>query len=482
MSTITPSPLTPPQPFSPPPAPNVTAPEKPAQKPSGDSVALPENKTSDKLPSTDNAQSATGGGLYAEARKKLERIAELLTRRNLAPMMSEPYSKQNQLTLNELRTLLSEDSINSLSSDSKELAEMRSKIGGALSDRTIRGLQRETALGPNFGQVAYDSTNLDPHVPWSRLQAMQSEQRKEDIKVRQRILMSDPLAKKLIDIGGPFQPPKTDAKPADTPVEPDKKPSENATQPEQSVLEKPSPRIAPLAQAPNTPSTTEEVKTEPTTPRADEAHRKLKQIDELMSRDSLIEMLREPGSQESIQRVEKIKALMSEDSLNILSQDMRDELIDRVRLVLSKENLQTLSNENGIAQAPLPPADEHQEHEAKNDTTSEHATVEPANTPWQNGLPPGIPRTFSYNDINEAPNDVTGFTSGTDKIDLAGTRHQLGDQPTQLVERFTGASGEMTINYYANTHTSVVTISRNPGQPPFELKVSGEVRYSDITR
>lgn len=482
MSTISPSPLTPPQPFYPPTAANVTSPEKPPQKPSGDSVAPPENKTSDKLPNTENAQSATGGDLSAEARKKLERIAELLSRSNLAPMMSEPYSQQNQFNLNELRTLLSEDSINSLSGDAKELAAMRSKIGAALSDKTVRGLQRETALGSNFGQVAYDSTNLDPHVPWNNLQAMQSEQRKEDLKVRQRILMSDPLAKKLIGMGGPFQPPKTDAQPEETPVEPDKKPSKDDTQAEQSPLEKPSPRTAPLAQAPNKPSNTEEVKTEPTTPHADETYGKLKQIDEMLSRDSLIKMLREPGSQENIQRVEKIKELMGEDSLETLSQDMRDKLIDRVRLVLSKENLQNLSNENDITQAPVPPTDEHQEREAKNDTTSEHATVEPDNTPSQNGLPPGAPRTFSYNNINEAPSDVTGFTSGTDKIDLAGTRHQLDNQPTQLVERFTGASGEMTINYYANTHTSVVTISRNPGQPPFELKVSGEVRYSDITR
>ncbi|MBX7276458.1 M10 family metallopeptidase C-terminal domain-containing protein [Pseudomonas sp. ERGC3:05] len=72
------------------------------------------------------------------------------------------------------------------------------------------------------------------------------------------------------------------------------------------------------------------------------------------------------------------------------------------------------------------------------------------------------------------------FSSGTDKIDLTGIRTQLGQQPLSLVERFSGVSGEMTINYYAGSNTSFVTISRNPGEPPFELKVSGEVRYRDI--
>lgn len=90
--------------------------------------------------------------------------------------------------------------------------------------------------------------------------------------------------------------------------------------------------------------------------------------------------------------------------------------------------------------------------------------------------------TYRFNALNdsplEAPRDVAGFRAG-DKLDLAGIRTQL-NKPLQLVERFSGASAEMQIHYLPSTRTSVITIAGNPGEPPFVLRVFGEVRFSDI--
>jgi hypothetical protein len=90
--------------------------------------------------------------------------------------------------------------------------------------------------------------------------------------------------------------------------------------------------------------------------------------------------------------------------------------------------------------------------------------------------------TYRFNALNEspldAPREISGFMAG-DKLDLSGIRAQL-NKPLQLVERFSGASAEMQIHYLPSTRTSVITIAGNPGEPPFVLRVFGEVRFSNI--
>lgn len=90
--------------------------------------------------------------------------------------------------------------------------------------------------------------------------------------------------------------------------------------------------------------------------------------------------------------------------------------------------------------------------------------------------------TYRFNALSDsrldAPREISGFMAG-DKLDLSGIRNQL-NKPLQRVERFSGASAEMQIHYLPSTGTSVIAVSGNPGEPPFVLKVFGQVRYSDI--
>lgn len=90
--------------------------------------------------------------------------------------------------------------------------------------------------------------------------------------------------------------------------------------------------------------------------------------------------------------------------------------------------------------------------------------------------------TYRFNALSDsrldAPREISGFMAG-DKLDLSGIRNQL-NKPLQRVERFSRASAEMQIHYLPSTGTSVIAVSGNPGEPPFVLKVFGQVRYSDI--
>lgn len=92
-------------------------------------------------------------------------------------------------------------------------------------------------------------------------------------------------------------------------------------------------------------------------------------------------------------------------------------------------------------------------------------------------------RTFSFASTTEsgaaAPREVMDFVQGRDKLDVSGIRNQLGT-PLKLVEHFSGARGEMQIHYLPSTHTSVVAIAGNPGEPPFVVKVFGQVTRRDL--
>lgn len=90
--------------------------------------------------------------------------------------------------------------------------------------------------------------------------------------------------------------------------------------------------------------------------------------------------------------------------------------------------------------------------------------------------------TYSYSHMGEssldAPSEIRNFAA-SDKLDLSGIHKQL-NKPLQVVNQFTGASGEIKIDYSPSTNTSVVSVAAGPGQPPFVVKVFGEVRPDNL--
>ncbi|MGY2398378.1 M10 family metallopeptidase C-terminal domain-containing protein [Pseudomonas sp. SDO5271_S396] len=92
------------------------------------------------------------------------------------------------------------------------------------------------------------------------------------------------------------------------------------------------------------------------------------------------------------------------------------------------------------------------------------------------------PATYRYRSIEEStlgtPSEIRNFNRN-DKLDLSDIQRQTG-KPLHLVEHFSGAPGEMQIHYLPGTHTSVIAINGNPGQPPMVIKVFGEVRHSNL--
>lgn len=91
-------------------------------------------------------------------------------------------------------------------------------------------------------------------------------------------------------------------------------------------------------------------------------------------------------------------------------------------------------------------------------------------------------KTYSYGRTSEstldAPSEIRNFAAG-DTLNLSGIQKQL-NKPLQVVNTFTGASGEVKIDHSASSNTSVVSVSANPGEPPFVVKVFGEVRQSNL--
>jgi len=91
-------------------------------------------------------------------------------------------------------------------------------------------------------------------------------------------------------------------------------------------------------------------------------------------------------------------------------------------------------------------------------------------------------KTYSYNSTSEstldAPSEIRDFTAN-DKLDLRGIQKQL-NKPLQVVDSFSGASGEVKIDYSQSSKTSVVSVSGEPGTPPLVVKVFGEVRRENL--
>lgn len=392
---------------------------------------------------------------------KMNRITELLSPDSLIQMMRDPYARNTAQSLKDMRELLSEESLNTLTSDPAEMSRLRDNIGQLLSEKHIQARQAEAAVIPNPNltqeRIRERTRKVDPTESYVAYKQIETERQQEHANAQQRIRLSTPLSKNLMAIGKPFQNAETDRNPAA---------KSKPLQPKED----------------STPSGIDKNPADANTGASADAVTKMNRINHLLSRDSLIQMLREPDSEQTTQRKTELQELLSEDSLKTLATDPAElaKLKNTISETLSEASLEALKREAATLPGSAPPtAQVHKDApQPETDSSAELAPADPGNTAVPR--PAGTPQIFSYNDLSANPGAVMSFTSGTDKIDLSGIRTQLGEKPLPLVERFSGISGEMTINYYAGSNTSFVTISRKPGEPPFELKVLGEVRYRDI--
>jgi hypothetical protein len=435
-----------------------------------DSLEPPKQLQDEAPDSAFTAEAAATSQPSPDVIAKWNRVAQLLTADSLIQMLRKPYSKDTAQSLKDLRALLSEDSLNTLTSDPAVMSQLRDNIGRTLSEKNIKAGQAEAAWIPNPDltpeRIQERTSQVDPAESYVAIKQIEIERQQEKANTLQRTRLSTPLSKNLIAIGKPFQPAEADTTPESTPAEPDSNPLATSKPLQSEGTKK--------------PSNIDESQADSNTGASAEATAKKDRLEQLLSRDSLIQMMREPNSKETAQRAQELRELLSEDSLKTLEPDpaKREKIQNIIRQIFSPANLEALQREAEAIPEPGKPLEDAHKDQPAPDSPPDRAPTAPGNTP----LPPaeGTPQIFSYNDIKAAPGEVMNFSSGTDKIDLTGIRTQLGQQPLSLVERFSGVSGEMTINYYAGSNTSFVTISRNPGEPPFELKVSGEVRYRDI--
>ncbi|WP_164486367.1 M10 family metallopeptidase C-terminal domain-containing protein [Pseudomonas synxantha] len=132
-----------------------------------------------------------------------------------------------------------------------------------------------------------------------------------------------------------------------------------------------------------------------------------------------------------------------------------------------------------------PPAADSLKPDNNNNNNNNNNNTLQSHQSTRNNLRTDNSQTFTFRAFHEsnfdAPKEVMDFDHNKDKLDVSAIRHQLGNKPLKLVESFSGASGEMQIHYCPANNASVVMISGNPGEPPFVVKVFGEVKYSNLT-
>ena len=373
-----------PQPFMPMPyppvqaGPNTSSPVKSPEKSSRenlDSQNHLQGERNDKSSGSDNAQAAPTKAPSAEILAKMSKIADLLSRDNLIQMMRDPYSKETAQSLKDLRELLSPSSLDSLSRDPAEQAQLRARVSEVLNEKNIHGLRTEAAAVPvpalTPERIRERTAKTDPQESYEASRQIEKELEEEKINIRQRTRLCEPLCKNLIAIGQPLSKHGADAKPE---LKPDlsanrtprsKSAPQTFTSPspptaavdsphttplEGSDREKPAPQTRPQAEAPDKPVDTNEVKTPSGSQPSPEALIKMRRLGEILSRENLIFMMQQPNSTLTAQCMRELDALLSEDSLNSLSSDPAEvaKLRSLISQVMSEANLQVLLYEAQI--------------------------------------------------------------------------------------------------------------------------------------
>lgn len=379
----------PPQPFMPmtqPPvqaSPNKSSPAKSPEKSSRenlDSQNQLQGERNDKSSGPDNTQAAPTKPPSEAVIAKMNKIADLLSRDNLIQMMRDPYSKETAQSLKDLRELVSPSSLNSLSRDPAEQAQLRAKVSEVLSEKNIHGLRSEAAAVPipalTPERIRERTAKSDPQESYEASRQVEKELEEEKINIRHRTRQCQPLCKNLIAMGQPLSTQGADAKPElkpdlsanstprsksapqtftspSTPTAPVASP--HTTPLEGSDREKPAPQTRPQAEAPSKPVDTNEVKTPSGSQPSPEALAKMRRLGELLSRENLIFMMQQPNSTFTAKCMRELDALLSEDSLNSLSSDPAEvaKLRSLISQVMSDANLQALLHEAQMTHVEL---------------------------------------------------------------------------------------------------------------------------------
>lgn len=306
----------------------------PAKHSSATTPETPSRDAHDKSPNTENTQAASIAPRSPDALSKMQKIAQLLSRESLINMMRAPYAKETAQNLKDLRALLSPDSLNLLSDDPKERAQIRAKVGELLSEKNIHGLRREAtalpiaALTPE--KIRERTAKIDPQESFDACRQVGKELKAEKLNIRHRERHCEPLCKNLIAIGQPLT--------LDTPGTPPVVKTETPAIP-------PSPNVAPRSKS--TPQTI----THDHAQASAEALATMREIGEILNRDSLIRMMREPNTTETVEHVKALERLLSDESLNSLSADPSEvaQLRTVINQIMSEANLQSLLREATFA-------------------------------------------------------------------------------------------------------------------------------------
>lgn len=239
--------------------------------------------------------------------------------------------------------------------------------------------------------------------------------------------------------------------------------------------------------------TRENIKQIVRTPNAPESKTLLEKIRARLNHEKIQAMLQDPNGKENARKLKAIGKHLNKDevdsSLAASHNQMTEEKISQLKL----RNIEMLTKAfdgdsvESIAENVKQWQDEKTALKKQFDESSTAAKgLNDIGTSLSednlNKLQQAPGKTYSYGLTSEstleAPSEIRDF-SANDKIDLSGIRNQL-NKPLQAVNSFTGASGEVKIDYSPSTHTSVVSVSNNPGEPPFVVKVFGEVRQSNL--
>ena len=114
---------------------NDPAPKQPPEGPQRDSLnpRKPLHNETPESPLT--AETPTTSEPSPDVIAKMNRITELLSPDSLIQMMRDPYARNTAQSLKDMRELLSEESLNTLTSDPAEMSRLRDNIGQFLSEK-----------------------------------------------------------------------------------------------------------------------------------------------------------------------------------------------------------------------------------------------------------------------------------------------------------------------------------------------------------
>lgn len=248
-------------------------------------------------------------------------------------------------------------------------------------------------------------------------------------------------------------------------------------------------------------------------PNSQESAQKLAEIGSLLSKENVKSMLHGPDADEARKLITKVKERLGQSSLQMIHEQSSH--IERPGLSPQEIRARTASSdpEESFSQSmqvldELRVEESYAQQRVRQSTPLASAlfeigkevdlgepTPQPDNSSAEadslktasnsNDSRIGIGQTFTFHSIGDsnfdAPKEVMDFDHNRDKLDVTAIRKQLGNKPLKSVENFSGASGEVQVHYNPANNTSVVMISGNPGEPPFVVKVFGEVRYSNLT-